>query len=141
MPAKVDHQDLKFALIGLTVGTLAAGAVMALIDNSNLTRLLGSLVIAAVGLALSGWSVPVSKSNLLFTGSGAGFLGTIAGVHAPPIALLCQGLTPERVRGAIQTFVGLGNGFSIPALVLVGRFSKQQLFASLLLVPGVLVGL
>ena len=141
VPATVDRQELKFALIGLAAGTLVAGVVVAIIDSSNLTRLLGIFVIAAVGLALSGWSAPVSKQNLLFAGSGAGFLGTIAGVHAPPIALLYQGLSPERVRGAILTFVGIGNGFSILALVLVGKFSTQQLTATLLLIPGVLVGL
>jgi len=43
-------------------------------------------------------------------GSGAGFLGTIAGVHGPPIVLLYQGLDPDRVRGTILIFTGTGNG-------------------------------
>jgi uncharacterized protein len=141
VPAKVDAHELKFALIGLAAGTILAGAVAAMIDSSNLTRLLGLFVVLGAGLALSGWSASRSNRNLIAAGGGAGFLGTIAGVHAPPIALLYQGLEPDRVRGAILTFVGIGNGFSIIALVVVDRFGTDQLTATLLLIPGVLIGL
>ncbi|MEM7059621.1 MAG: sulfite exporter TauE/SafE family protein [Pseudomonadota bacterium] len=141
VPAKVDRQELKFALVGLVIGTAAAGVVAALIDSANLTRLLGLFVVVGVGLALSGWSAALTQSNLVAAGGGAGFLGTIAGVHAPPIALLYQGLEPDRVRGAILTFVGIGNLFSIVALAAIGAFGSGELIATLFLIPGVLVGL
>ncbi len=141
VPAKVDRNELTFALAGLAMGTAVAGLVAALIDSSNLTRLLGAFVVLGVGLALSGWSAPLTRSNLVAAGGGAGFLGTIAGVHAPPIALLYQGLEPDRVRGAILTFVGIGNLFSIIALIIVGRFGSDQVLTTVLLIPGVLLGL
>jgi uncharacterized membrane protein YfcA len=141
VPARVDARELKVALVGLTVGTASAGCVAALIDSSSLSRLLGLFVVAGVVLALSGWSAALTRRNLVIAGGAAGFLGTIAGVHAPPIALLYQGLDPARVRGAILTFVGIGNLLSIIALVIVGRFGPEQALAAVLLIPGVLVGL
>jgi len=141
VPATVDHQELRFALLGLIVGTAIAGCVAALIDSSSLSRLLGLFVVVGVVLALSGWSAALTHRNLVIAGGGAGFLGTIAGVHAPPIALLYQGLDPARVRGAILTFVGIGNLLSIIALVTVGRFGSDQVLAALLMLPGVLIGL
>jgi uncharacterized membrane protein YfcA len=141
VPARVDQTELKYALIGLATGTALAGLVAALVDSSNLTRLLGAFVVLGVGFALSGWSAALNLRNLVAAGSGAGFLGTIAGVHAPPIALLYQGLEPDRVRGAILTFVGIGNLFSITALVIVGRFGASHALPTILLTPDVLLRL
>lgn len=141
VPAKVDRQELTFALTGLAIGTALAGAVAAMIDSASLTRLLGVTVVLGVALALSGWSARLSPRTLVAAGGGAGFLGTIAGVHAPPIALLYQGLDPDRMRGAILTFVGIGNALSAVTLVLVGRFPPEQWLAILFLLPGVLAGL
>ena len=141
VPAKVEWLELKYALAGLLAGTFIAAILVSQMDTSTLVRVLGLLVILAVGLILSGWSAPVSKSNLLVAGSSAGLLGTIAGVHAPPIALLYQGQNPDRMRGAILTFVGIGNGLSIVALYFAGRFGMEQLNSTLVLLPGVLLGL
>lgn len=141
LPARVDPRELKFALFGLAIGTVSAGLVALLIDSSNLTRLLGLFVILGVGLALSGWSATLSARSLTIAGGGAGFLGTIAGVHAPPIALLYQGMEPDRVRGSILIFVGIGNLFSIIALISIGKFGSDQVIATVLLAPGVLIGL
>lgn len=141
VPAKADRQELSFALIGLAIGTIIAGAVAAIIDSASLTRLLGAVIVLGVGLALSGWSARLTPRNLVAAGGGAGFLGTIAGVHAPPIALLYQGLHPDRVRGAILTFVGIGNAFSAVALWLVGKFPGEQWLTIPVMIPGLLAGL
>jgi len=141
VPAKIDWNELKYALGGLLAGTIVAAFIVISMDTSTLVRVLGFLIVFAVFLILSGWGAPISNANLVIAGSGAGLLGTIAGVHAPPIALLYQGQNPERVRGAILTFVCLGNGFSIAALSFAGHFKVGQMKATLILLPGVLLGL
>lgn len=98
-------------------------------------------VILGVVLAFSGWSASISRLNLIVAGTGAGFLGTIAGPHGPPIVLLYQGLEPDRVRGATLTFIGMGNALSLIALVIIDQFSHEQMTATLVLAPGVLLGL
>jgi uncharacterized membrane protein YfcA len=141
VPAKVDREELKLGFFGLVMGTAFAGALATAIDSESFARLLGLFVILGVGLALSGWSAPINRRNLIVAGGGAGFLGTIAGPHGPPIVLLYQGLEPDRVRGATLTFIGTGNTLSLIALLLIGRFGTEQLMAAIILAPGVLVGL
>jgi len=68
-------------------------------------------------------------------------MGTIAGVHAPPIALLYQGQSPARVRGAVLTSIGIGNALSVAALWAVDRFTTRELWATLVLLPGIALGL
>ena len=141
LPSKVEPSEIRVALVGLVAGTAVAGAIVATMDSAALTRLLGGLIVLGVILALSGWSAPITRRNLIVAGGGAGFLGTIAGVHAPPVALLYQGMNPARVRGAILTFVVLGNALSIVALAFTGTFGMDQIKATLFLAPGGAVGL
>jgi uncharacterized membrane protein YfcA len=141
VPAQIDWGEMRFALYGLAAGTLVALAVVLSIDSGNLIKLLGFFIVLGVGLALSGWSAPLTKRNLVTAGSAAGFLGTIAGVHGPPIALLYQGLSPAKVRGALLVFIGLGNALSAVMLALVGKFTLEQLGVVLMFLPGVFAGL
>lgn len=141
VPAKVEWSELKYALAGLLVGTVIASIIVSQMDTSTFVRILGLLVVLAVCLILSGWSAPISNRNLVVAGSSAGLMGTIAGVHGPPIALLYQKQSPERIRGSLLTFIGLGNGCAIVALYFAGHFGQEQLSATLVLLPGVFLGL
>lgn len=141
VPAKIEWLEFKYAFAGLLGGTVIASVIVSQMETTAFVKVLGLLVIFSVCLILSGWSVRISNLNLSIAGSAAGLLGTIAGVHAPPIALLYQGQSPDRIRGALLTFVGIGNGLSVAALYFAGRFGLEQLGYTLALLPGVLLGL
>lgn len=140
VPVKIDRRELSLSLAGLAAGTIMAAGIMAVIDTHHLIKLLGVLVLIGVGLVLSGLSAPLTSATLVASGGAAGIMGTIAGVHAPPIALLYQGLGPERVRGALLSFIGAGGALSIVALWLVDRFGLREAGATLILLPGVAIG-
>ncbi|MBV2358855.1 sulfite exporter TauE/SafE family protein [Thalassococcus sp. CAU 1522] len=141
VPARIDAAELRPAALGLCAGTVLAALVAMLVDAPTLARLLGAMVVLGVALALSGLSAPLTRTTLMAAGGGAGFLGTIAGVHAPPMALLYQGLAPDRVRGAMLTLIATGSVLSIAALAMIGRFGMAQIVAALAMLPGVLAGL
>ena len=141
VPARIEWGELKLGLIGLVIGTVIAAIVIATIDTSELSRILGALVVAAVLLALSGLSLALTRPNLLAAGTGAGFLGTIAGVHAPPIALIYQSQSPDRIRGGILPYLALGNAMAVAALASVGHFGLGHVQAAALLGPGTIAGL
>ena len=67
-------------------------------------------------------------------------MGTIAGAHGPPIALIYQRETPSRIRAALLPFFALANPISLVGLAAVGMFGWREIYASALLLPG-LVGL
>ncbi|MEM8627695.1 MAG: sulfite exporter TauE/SafE family protein [Pseudomonadota bacterium] len=141
VPAKVDFRELGPALAGLAAGTVVAAGIISAVDGARFTQLLALFVLIGVGLALTGWSAPLSRRTLLIAGGGAGVLGTIAGVHGPPIALLYQGQAAERVRGALLMFIGIGNGLAFATLALLGQFGWPHAQATLVLLPGVCAGL
>ena len=141
VPAEVDAREIGWASAGLAVGCLIAALVISLIDTRNLVRVLGGLIVVAVAIVLSGRSVSISRTSLLVAGGAAGIMGTIAGIHAPPIALLYSREPPMRLRGALLVFIILGNLASLSALWIVDRFGVSELARASVLLPGVLLGL
>jgi hypothetical protein len=67
-------------------------------------------------------------------------MGTIASIGGPPMALLYQHASGARVRGTLSSFFLVGTITSLAALVFVGRFGREELRLSLLLLPGALFG-
>ena len=141
VPAEIDRTELSLAFAGLIAGTVGAAIIIAFVDTRYLVQVMGFIIVMAIGLIISGRSLDITSRNLLAAGGAGGLMGTIAGVHAPPIAMLYQGLKPERVRGALLAFIIAGNLLSIFALWLVNRFGITQLFAALGLLPGIVLGL
>lgn len=141
MPVVIEQRDMTCSLAGLAAGTVAAAALLTAIDTAGLGRLLGALVVLGVGLILSGRSVRITPTSLVTAGAAAGIMGTIAGVHGPPVAMLYGGQAPTRVRGALLAFIGIGSALSVAALAAVGRFGAREVTATLILLPGVGLGL
>lgn len=140
VPADVNWSEMGLSTAGLLVGSVVAAVIIALVDTRSLTRILGALIVVAVAIALSGRSIAIGRRSLLAAGSAAGIMGTIAGIHAPPIALLYSREAPKRLRGALLTFIIAGNVVSLAALAAVGRFGMGELTQSGVLMPGVLAG-
>ena len=86
-------------------------------------------------------TVRVGRVALLVGGTASGVLGTMAGVHGPPIALVLQHEPPERLRGMLCAFFTVGCAISLAALASIGVFGVAEFGVSLELLPGVAVGL
>ena len=141
MPTRVDRTEVALAGTGLAIGTALAAIAISSLDTDDLIRVLGGLIVIAAVMTLFGWSIVISRPSLLSAGSASGFLGTIAGVHAPPIALLYQNQNPQTMRGTILVFIAIGNGLSLLTLTLADRFSLKELALALTMGPGMLAGL
>jgi uncharacterized membrane protein YfcA len=105
-----------------------------------LPRLFGVLVLAAVAITAAGVRVPLTVAAIMTASTVAGAMGTVAGVHGPPIALLYQRESPARIRSALLPFFVFANGLSLIALVAIGMFGWRELIASAVLLPGLVVG-
>ena len=67
-------------------------------------------------------------------------MGAIAGTHGPPIALLYQREAPQRVRAALLPLFAAANPLAIAALLWAHLFGWRELYASILLLPGLAAG-
>ena len=136
----IDWRALGTSTGGLLVGTLLAATLLTVISAGTLPRLFGGLVVLAVLIPAIGVSVPLTWRSLLAAGCVAGVLGTIAGLHGPPMALLYQRESGTRVRAAVLPFLVTANGISLLALTAIGVVGPPHLLATFLLLPGVAGG-
>lgn len=138
--ADINVREVGISACGLLAGTAVAAIGLSLLDPASLPRVFGGLVLVAVGIAAAGVSVPLSVGSILVASSVAGVMGTVAGVHGPPIALLYQRETPARIRSALLPFFVFANALSLLALASIGMLGWREIAAAVLLVPGLAVG-
>ena len=98
------------------------------------------LILAAVGLSLAGLPVPTGRLALMVGGAASGVLGTMSGVHGPPIALLLQHQPPDRLRATLCAFFAVGGLISVLALAAAGFLGLAKIGLALELLPGVALG-
>jgi uncharacterized protein len=138
--ADIDVRELGISLIGLIIGTAAAALLLVHMSSQQLPRLFGILVLAAVAMTAAGYRLALTQRGLMAASTAAGVMGTIAGVHGPPIALLYQHASPARIRSALLPFFAFANSISLLALAGIGMFGWRELHASIILLPGLAIG-
>jgi uncharacterized protein len=138
--AAIDRRGLAMSLIGLCMGTGVGAWGLSLVAPASLTKLFAFMILAAVLVSLLGTGVRVSPGALLAGGGAAGIMGTMVGIHGPPIALVFQNAEPAQARAMLGAFFAVGYAMSVIALALVGLFGRQELALGLLLLPGVGIG-
>jgi uncharacterized protein len=138
--AEINLREVGISACGLLAGTAIAAIGLSLLNPASLPRVFGLLVLVAVAITAAGVSVPLSVGSILVASGVAGVMGTVAGVHGPPIALLYQRETPARIRSALLPFFVFANALSLLALAAVGMLGWRELGAAAILVPGLVLG-
>lgn len=131
---------VRTAIAGQVVGTLGAGAVLAVIADRPLSLLFAGLVLVAVGLSAAGWQLSKTRPILAGVGALSGFMGTVSGIGGPPIALVYQRSDGPTLRGTLARFFTVGNVVAIPTLIVAGHLGRDELVPIAVLVPGALAG-
>ena len=138
--AAIDRRELTLALVGLCVGTAIGAWGLSLVAPASLTKLFALVILAVVLVSLLGTGIRVSRGALLAGGGAAGIMGTMVGIHGPPIALVFQNAEPAQARAMLGAFFAVGYMLSVAALAVVGLFGRQELAFGLFLLPGVGIG-
>ena len=68
-------------------------------------------------------------------------MGTMVGIHGPPIALVFQNAEPAIARAMLGAFFAVAYLGPVAALVAVGLFGWPELTRAAILLPGVGLGL
>lgn len=132
--------EIKWAIVGRLLGVTAAAAVLASISTEGLALMLGVLILALVGLSVSGLHFRPTTVSLLVAGCVSGFGGTVASVGAPPMAIVYQHASGPKIRGTLSAFFVIGTIMSLAALLVVGRLGLSELLTGAKIMPGLLLG-
>ena len=136
----IDFSGLKFALIGRFPGAFAGAFAISILSVKYLSIILGSLVLMAVGGSLIKKRFEPTPVALLFTGIVSGFMSSTISMGGPPMALVYQHQSADKLRGTISGFLIVGTLISLLALHLSGKFGLYELVLSIILLPGTLIG-
>lgn len=125
---------------GVIAGAAVAAVLLAFLDLANMAPFFGALILAAVLLSLTGLHLSLTPRNLVGAGAVAGLMGTLSGIHGPPLALLYQRSDPEKARAMIAAIFTVAYVASIAALASAGYFGVKQVILGTALLPGFLLG-
>ena len=136
----LDVRGLQISIAGLVVGTLAAALIVARISERDFAIVFAALVLLAVVMSAVGWRLEPTRPAVLGAALLGGFMGTIAGINGPPMALVYQGARAERLRSTLAGFFIVAALISLASLITIGRYGLTELVLSLVLAPGVVIG-
>lgn len=133
-------REMRWPIVGQVPGAIAGAAVLSVIARANITIFFAILILAAVGLSLSGLHPRRTPRSVTIAGFVSAFMGTAVGIGGPPIALFYQKATGPEIRAALSRFFGIGGLLSLLMLTLFGQFDGEDLLNGIYLMPGALVG-
>jgi hypothetical protein len=136
----IDRNILRVAFVGLAIGCVIGAIVLAVLTGLNLAKVFGAIILVIVLLSVLGLHIRATGPSLLLGGVASGILGTMFGVHGPPIAIVLQHEPPERLRATLCAFFAVGCGISLIMLAVIGSFGCSGMELGLLLLPGVAIG-
>jgi uncharacterized membrane protein YfcA len=136
----MDTRGFGLALFGLAGGTVCGAVALRALRGAPLDKLFAILVLLAVALSVSGMRIRPTRSALLAGGGAAGVMGTMVGIHGPPMALVVQHARPEQARAMLGAFFFVAYMGSVTALASFGLFGVLHLQLAVYLLPGVVVG-
>jgi len=137
----IDRRMLMTCLIGLAAGTVVGALALQAAQGMNLQRLFGVMILLAVGVSLMGGTVAAKGRGLLAAAGISGIMGTMAGLHGPAISLAFQNAEPRVARAMLGAYFTVAYLTAVAALALVGAFGAPEMGRTLVLLPGVAIGL
>ncbi len=136
----IDRQGLAALLPGLCLGTVAGALLLGALDPAWFGPLFGGIVLAAIAIGQLAAAPPRSSASFGAGGFVAGLMGTMSGIHGPPLAVLYQRADHARARATIALIFVIASALSLVSLALEGLFGRAQLVAGLSLLPGLALG-
>ncbi len=137
-----DHpwRAMRWPMVGALPAMVAGAAAVAVVSGNDLSLGFALVVLAAVGVSLSGRHPEHSDRNLTLAGAASGFMGTTTGVGGPPMGLLFQHHRGDQLRASLLRFFLYTSTFSLVLLFAFGEVHVSDLGLAARLLPGALTG-
>lgn len=139
--AAIVREELVAILPGLTVGTVAGAVVIASTPAASLGVLFAILILLAVAITVFVRPVRLSVPALIGGGFVAGLMGTVSGIHGPPLAVLYQREDIEKIRATMAVVFAIAYVISLFGLAAAGQFDLYRAWLGLTMLPGLVLGI
>ncbi|MDP6868710.1 MAG: sulfite exporter TauE/SafE family protein [Acidimicrobiales bacterium] len=136
----IDRKVLRWALVGRVPGVLLGVWALTAVSEDGLGLLFGVILLAGVGLKISGLHASPNPWTLMGAGGLSGFMGTSVAVGGPPIALVLDGSSGPEFRATLNAFFFIGTTISLAVLAMAGEFGTTDLLLAFYLLPSMLAG-
>lgn len=137
---QIDKDGLATLLPGLCVGTVAGALLLGALAPSAFGLTFGCIVLTAILLGQLGFAPRQSLAASGLGGFCAGLMGTVSGIHGPPLAVLYQRAAPARAHATIALIFVIGSVLSLASLYAENLFGTLEMLAGLSLIPGLIAG-
>jgi uncharacterized membrane protein YfcA len=137
---EIDWRGLAWSLPTRIPGTVLGAWLVVAVSDRGLGITVGLMVLASVVVTYRAVVVPVRPATLLAAGFVSGATGTATAIGGPPIAVLYQHRSAAQIRSTLAVYFLVGAFLSLLALVLGGEVGSRQVWAGLLLMPALVVG-
>ncbi len=138
--SEIDVSILGYALLGRVPGSMIGVLILTLVSIQHLSLVLGGAVLLAVVGSLFPYQLKTTPFTLFSAGLCSGMMGTAASIGGPPMALLLQNESGNRIRANLAVFFVVGSFISLVMLGINDLLSKEQLIYGVCLFPAVLMG-
>jgi uncharacterized membrane protein YfcA len=102
--------------------------------------LIGAAVIVATILSVMVPEFEAGSSLRLLAGVMSGFMGTIAAIGGPPLALAYQRRPGPELRSTLAASFVIGSSVSVVALAVTGHVGTRHVILAALLLPPLVAG-
>ena len=137
----IDKRGFVEITLGRLPGTAVAAFLIGIIPGSRVTALIGAVVIAAALLSSFAPEFELRTRLRVTAGVASGFMGTIAAVGGPPLALAYQRQPGPELRSTLAVSFVVGSILSLGALGIANEVRLAHLMLALQLLPGLVLGL
>ena len=135
-----DWSEVGWFSLGRVPGYAGALVILTMLSQTQLSLLGGSSVLVAVTISLWAPAIKRTKPALLVGGSISALFGTAMGIGGPPIGILYQNETGQRLRSTVSLQMLFGAPASLAVLLLASKISTTDMRTGLALLPFTLGG-
>jgi uncharacterized membrane protein YfcA len=136
----LDLSGVGWAFAGRVPGSVVGALILAGLPEGGFELLVGVTVLLGVLVSVTSLRIRPTPLVLAVAGFVAGITGTTTSVGGPPVALVYQHHSGDKLRGTLSAFFVMGSLLSMATLALVGRFGVREALMGMLLVPGTVAG-
>ena len=135
-----DYREVGWLSLGRVPGLIGGIVLVAMADQSALV--VGGATVVLIAVVLSLWAPQLKRTvpTLLTVGGVSALFGTAIGIGGPPLGLLYQHETGQRLRSTISLIMLSGAPVSVSLLALTGNLSQTDLATGAALVPFAVAG-